>query len=88
MAVVTPSKFTVVQSYAGLKEAYFEVTATAADTIDFEANGVKGGKICILQDAGAAVDAAISGSDLNIVTVGTGPSADDLVGRILFAEQL
>lgn len=89
MAEVTPNVFTVIQSYGGLKEAYFEVaSATAADTINFAGHNVSGAKICILQDDGAAVNAAISGDDANIVTVGTGPSEDKLVGRILYNEYL
>lgn len=89
MAIVTPSVFTVIQSYGGMKEAYFEVAeATAADTIEFTGHEVAGATLCVLQNDGANVGAAISGDDDNIVTVGTGPSADKLVGRILYKEYL
>ena len=85
MAAVIPDVFTIIQAYGGQKKAYFEVAeATAADTIEFATLNVKGAKLVVMQDAGAAVDSPISGDDLNIVTVGTGPSADKLVGEITF----
>lgn len=85
MAEVKPTVFKVIQSYGGLKEAYFETpAATAADTINFADNNVEGAVICDLQNDGVRVNSPISGDDSNIVTIGTGPDADVLVGRILF----
>lgn len=84
MATVTADVFTVIQSYGGMKEAYFEVTnCTAADVINFTDDHVSGGKICFAQgtDAGM-VKASIGGTDDAYVTLGAGPANTKVIGTI------
>jgi len=86
MASLTPSVFKIVQSYGGMKEAYFEVeSATAADTIDFSDDVETDFKMVSLQDGdGAAVSAAICNTT-STVTIGSGPSSEFLYGSVKYA---
>jgi len=90
MSEITPSEFKIVQSYGGLKEAYFELdSATAADTIDFSDYEVTADdvKIATLQNnlTGAVVPVILCDTD-STVTVGSGPSATFCMGTIKFRD--
>ena len=88
MADVAPTVFRVIQVYGGLKEAFFTVaTATAADVIKFtDIQRVVDVKMALLQTStdGAAVPYTIGGTDDNEITIGAGPSAEAIVGRIVY----
>jgi hypothetical protein len=86
MAIVTPDVFQVIQSYGGLKEAYFEVdNITAADVIDFSAEHVSGGKFCAMQGTDdAAVKATPAGTNKAYITVGAGPANTKVRGKIMW----
>jgi hypothetical protein len=86
MANVTPDVFQVIQSYGGLKEAYFEISnCTDADVIDFSAEHVSGGKFCAMQGTDdAAVTGAIAGTNNAYVTIGSGPANSKVRGKIMW----
>jgi len=90
MSEITPSEFKIVQSYGGLKEAYFELdSASAADTIDFSDYEVDSDDIAIgfLQSNidGANVPVILCTTD-STVTIGAGPSAQLCMGTIKFRD--
>ena len=91
MADVVPDVFKIVQSYGGLKEAYFEVdVVTAADVIVFTAAGAVEGiqfKCVTADDDGAFIPCTISSSSGTLkdqLVVGAGPAAEKVVGVIKF----
>ena len=86
MAEKTPSKFQIVQSYGGMKEAYFEVEdVTAADTIDFSENISTDVKVCVMQKMDGTLVPGIVCSTDDTVTVGTGPSTEFVYGTVKYA---
>ena len=90
MSEITPSEFKIVQSYGGLKEAYFELdSASAADTIDFSDYEVASDdvKIATLQNqlTGTVIPVLLCATD-STVTVGSGPSATLCMGTIKFRD--
>jgi len=90
MSEITPSKFTIVQSYGGLKEAVYEVNpCSATDTIDFTDYELVGSDIAIATMQtyidGAAVPIILCETD-DTVTVGAGPSAQLCMGTIKFRD--
>ena len=87
MTNVEATNCKIIQSYGGLKSLWFEATVTAGDVITFPADfAVSGIKMAVMQDSadGVTYPAIASGTDDITLTVGTGPSADALVGTILF----
>lgn len=88
MADIATDVFKVIQVYGGLKEAYFEVdSATAADVLKFtDDQRVTDVSMALIQadDDGTAVGYTIGGTDSNEITIGTGPSAEKIKGRIIY----
>lgn len=86
MADVTPDVFRIIQSYGGLKEAYIEVdSCTAADVIKLAASNVAGIKMAsFVLDTGVAVPMVPAGTGNVDLTIGAGPSAEKIVGRVIF----
>jgi hypothetical protein len=88
MTAVKPNVFTIIQSYGGLKEAYYEVdSVTAADTLDFSETSASGFKdiTASTADDGAVIPMVVCETD-DTITVGAGPSADLLKGKVLFRD--
>ena len=89
MTARKPDTFKIIQSYGGVKEALFTVEdVTAADTIDFSDNNLVASDIQFAhaqESDGSFVELNVCATD-ETVTVGSGPSAELIKGKINFRE--